>query len=202
MTNINIVPGGKWDGLYPVSLDNFTSNSNCQFLRDIFATYDKYFDSMMIKYPCGEGGTIAEFPSGKENTYKLADCTFYNSRTKEHEILYLAANKAASIDVRGPKLTTGNWWLPSTAEFVQIMRNITFWEGKNIDNKTDIINRVINKLRNVDTNWDYLYANKHRWTSSRYDQLRAYNYDGNHGGFYCGDFHYGNVVTPITIYEF
>ena len=42
--------------------------------------HNEYIDSMMIKLPCGKGGVITEFPSGKENTYKLADCTFFDNR--------------------------------------------------------------------------------------------------------------------------
>lgn len=208
MTNINVVTGGLWGGKAPASLNNFTNdpNSYCKILRDTFATYDEYFDSHMIKCPCGAGGTITEFPSGKENTYKLAYCTFFDNKTSMYAPLYLAAFRAASIDVKGPKLTKGNWWLPSSAEMAQMMRDITYgtnsWDKVNINNNTDIVNRVIDKMRSVDTKWAYLSASTSRWTSSRYDQLSAYLYYGNFGSLNYDYFYYGYAVSPITLYEF
>ena len=194
MTSINT-------STYPVNLSAFTSNVNCQILRDNFATYDEYFDSMMIKCPCGKGGVITEFPSGKENTYKLADCTFLDNKTGNQEILYPAANWTASIDINAPGLQAGNWWLPSAAEMVQMIRDITygttFW-----DTKPDIVNRVILKLTSVNNSgWSMLYTSPYRWTSSRYGQRNAYIYNGD--GYLISEyFHYSNTVAPITLYKF
>ena len=154
---------------------------------------------MLVKFPCGAGGSITEFPSGKENTYKLANCTFLDNATGEQSPLYLAANWAASISLNAPKLGKGNWWLPSSAEITEIMRDITdgtsFWEAN-----PDIINRVLAKLRN--SGWSILSASTYRWTSSRYNQFSAYIFNGNVGHLtyynFCGE----NTVAPITIYEF
>ena len=190
----------------PVSLTAFTSNTNCQLLRDNFATYDDYLDSWMAKFPCGAGGTIAELLSGKENTYKLADCTFLDN-TKDvpkQEFLYPAANWAASIDLNAPKLGKGNWWLPSSAEMVEIMRDITygtsFWK-----NKPDIINNVLKKLNpeeSSNSTWSMLSASKYRWTSSGFDKYNVYNYDGGGGNLNTYSFYYIFWAVPITIYEF
>ena len=201
--NINIVTGGMWSGKCPARLVDFTdtSNENCNFLRDNFATYDEYFDSMMIKYPCGKGGVITEFPSGKENTYKLSNCTFLDNKTGKQEILYPAANWAASININAPGLQAGNWWLPSSAEMAQMMRDITygtpFWKTK-----PDIVNRVILKLTSVNNSgWSMLYTFPYRWTSSRYGQRNAYIYNGN--GYLISEyFHHSNTVAPITLYKF
>ena len=195
MTSINIPA-------YPVSLSAFTSNVNCQILRDNFATYDEYFDSMMIKCPCGKGGVITEFPSGKENTYKLADCTFLDNKTGNQEILYPAANWAASITIIAPGLQAGNWWLLSAAEMVQMIRDITygttFW-----DTKPDIVNRVLLKLTSIKySGWSMLSSRNDRWTSSRYTENYAYYYYGNPGGLSGTFFYYSFKVAPITLYEF
>ena len=195
MTSINT-------STYPVSLSSFTSNVNCQILRDNFATYDKYVDSMMVKYPCGKGGVITEFPSGKENTYKLANCTFLNNAATEQQTLYLAANWAASIDINAPGLQAGNWWLPSAAEMVQMMRDITygttFW-----GTKPDIINRVISKFNSINNSgWSMLSASTRRWTSSRYNQDHAYYYLGGSGLLPYYGFYDSITVAPITLYEF
>ena len=139
------VPNINW----MVRLVDFNDSPYCQILRDNFANYDEFFDSMMIKYPCGAGGDIIESPSGKENTYKLADCTYLDyGGTGKQEILYPAANWAASISLNAPKLGKGNWWLPSAAEMAQMMRDVTygtsFWQTE-----PDIVNRVIAKLTSI-----------------------------------------------------
>ena len=195
MTSINT-------STYPVSLSSFTSNVNCQILRDNFAAYDEYIDSMMVKHPCGKGGVITEFPSGKDNTYKLANCTFLNNIASKQQTLYPAANWAASIDINAPGLQTGNWWLPSVAEMLQMMRDITY--GTTLwDAKPDIVNRVLLKLNSFDSeNWSMLSATMDRWTSSRYDQGSAYYCNGYTGNLHNTFFFYDRTVAPITLYEF
>ena len=209
MTSINSVPNPNSSVIWilstlPAKKADFDSDSNCTFLRDNFASYDEYLESWMVKFPCSAGGQITEFPSGKENTYKLAKCTFRDitNGTAVRSTLYPAANWAAGISVNGPKLDEGNWWLPSVAEMTQMMRDITygtsFWTAN-----PDIVNSVLRKLTSItNSGWTMLSASTFRWTSSRYGQYDAYNYDGNHGylrnfGFYSAD-----TVAPITLYEF
>ena len=202
MTSIDKVPGGLWSGEVPVHLVDFNENVNCQILRDNFSSYEEYIKSKLIKCPCNAGGVITEEPCGKENTYKLANCTFLNNQTSKQEILYTAANYAASIDLNAPKLGKGNWWLPSAAEMVEIMRDITygtsFW-----DTNPDIINRVLTKLNSVDSNWSILSTSTDRWTSTIYHVTSAYEYCymGCIGSF-INSKRNAKRVTPITVYEF
>ena len=202
MTDINIVTGGIWSGKCPARLVDFTDDSNCQILRDNFANYNEYLESMLAKFPCGAGGTITEFPCGKDNTYNLADCTFLDNAKGEQSPLYLAANWAASISLNAPKLGKGNWWLPSSAEITEIMRDITygtsFWAAN-----PDIINRVLAKLTSIsNSGWSMLSASTTRWTSSRYAQYNAYDYHGLNGYLSYSYFYLGLTVAPITLYEF
>ena len=205
MTSINSVPNSSatWPlSVLPAKKADFDSDSNCQLLRDNFANYDEYLESWMTKFPCGAGGTITEFPSGKENTYNLANCTFLDNAKGEQSPLYLAANWAASISLNAPKLGKGNWWLPSSAEIVQMMADITygtsFWAAN-----PDIINRVLAKLTSIsNSGWSMLSASTFRWTSSRYDQDGAYYYHGSYGFLVSNLFYLGNTVAPITLYEF
>ena len=200
----------------PVRKVDFANNPYCELLRNTFATYDEYFDSMMIKFPCGAGGAIGEFPSGKENTYKLADGTFlpHPLSLSDQEVLYPAANWAASISLNAPKLDKGNWWLPSAAEMVEIMRDITydttFWETN-----PDIINIVLKKL--TSRGFSMLSPNDPRWTSSLfiqdgawvYESFPFYNESGELEATLVGDlapafFHplYNFLTLAVTIYEF
>ena len=195
MTSINT-------STYPVNLSAFTSNVNCQILRDNFVTYDEYVDSMMVKYPCGAGGIITEFPSGKENTYKLAYCTFLDNATGKQEPLYLAANWAASININAPGLQAGNWWLQSSTEMAQMMRDITygttFW-----NTNPDIVNRVLLKLTSVNNSgWFMLSASKYRGTSSRYNHTATYVYNGTTGILVGYVFYASTTMASITLYEF
>ena len=183
--------GGILNGKSPVRKKDFENHKYCQFLRDNFSNYDEYFESMLVKFPCGAGGSITELPSGKENTYKLANCTYSYGITQKP--LYPAANYAASISLNAPKLGKGNWWLPSTAEMVQMMRDI---------NDGDIINRVLRELCSWDSNWSFLSQFTSRWTSSKCYQNYAYFYSGERGLLDMNYFNFIFFVSPITIYEF
>ena len=176
--------------------ENAFNGTNCKILQRNFASYDEYIDSMMIKYQCGKGGAVTKFPSGKENTYKLLDCTF-----KDGTPLYPAAHKVATISVDAPGLGAGNWWLPSVAEMVQMMHDVTYGIDSNIN--TDIVNTVLEKMFKFDSaNWSMLSANVDRWTSSRYSNTTVYSYNRN-GGFISDSAFYAKLtVSPITIYEF
>ena len=207
MTSINSAPdtSAPWPlNAMPAKKIDFDSDSNCQLLRRNFANYDEYLESWMVKRPCGAGGTITEFPCGKENTYKLANCTFLdNSKTTSwHSPLYPAAHWAASISLNAPKLGKGNWWLPSSAEMTEIMRDITYdtscWEAN-----PDIINRVLAKLTSIsNSGWSMLSASTHRWTSSKCERTGVYYCSGFHGPLSNNAFYHTLAVAPITLYEF
>ena len=190
----------------PVNEDAFNS-ANCQMLRDNYDTYAEYINSLMAKYPCGMGGAITEFPSGKENTYKLANCTFIdNTITSGTRIkpLYPAAHYAASINVDVPGLEKGNWWLPSPAEMVQMMRDITYGTDS-WNTNPDIVNTVLEKMVEFDgTNWTMINPTKNSyWTSSKCGEFYAYYCDVSGSlGFWGSFFYSGITATPITIYEF
>ena len=194
----------------PATKEDFEHNSNCKFLRDHFANYDEYLESWMIKFPCGAGGTITEFPCGKENTYILRHYTFLDNITQTFpgtqaiSDLYPAAAWAASITRNHPELESMGvrWWLPSSAEMTEIMRDITyntsFWKDK-----PDIINRVLEKLTSIpNSGWSMLDTNKKRWTSSQFSNEVAY-YSNPVSGIMSGSPLYREwTVSPITIYEF
>lgn len=193
MTNIFKVPGRDYMPVKEVEF-NDTGNDYCEILRDNFDTYDDYLDSMMIKVPCGKGA-IGKFTSGKYITYKLASTS------------YPLLNWAANISVNAPKLGIGNWFIPSIGEMAQIMRNITygtsFWDNNNIDNNTDIVNRVLYKLTNYDSgNWHMLSSSSSKWTSSICTTNGAFMYDANKGTFGQNTVNSRYKAMAITIYEF
>ena len=164
--------------------DAFENSTYCQILRDTFATYDEYIDSFMLKWPCGKGGDSQEFPSGKFNTQNI----------DSERIYYRPAIETAKYTgVNGPKLTRGNWWIPSIIEIGQIMKDITYgtsaWEDD-----PDIINTVLNKVRKSRkcSDWDMLPANTSRWTSD-------ISYYGNDLFYYDGET--GSISSTYWIYN-
>ena len=185
MSNIFSIPNRDY---LPVRKDDFETNPYCAILRSNFNSYDEYLESMMVKIPCSKG-TVGKFPSGKYITYKLASES------------YPLLKWAADINVNGPNLGAGNWWIPSVAEMAYIMRDITYgvpgaWDSENIDNNTDIVNRVLYKLVNSSNggnNWHMISAAKSFWTTSLCRK------DGKGGTFiYWGDrgtYNWDNVVV-------
>lgn len=188
MLNIFQIPNRDY---LPVRKEDFDKNDYCRILRDTFTNYDEYFDSMMIKIPCGKG-TVGKFPSGKYITYKLAGTS------------YPLLNWAAKINVNASNLGAGNWWVPSVAEMGQIMNDITygtnFWETN-----PDIVNRVLYKLTNANTDtseWHMISASSSKWTSSLYGSNSAFIYDANRGAFNWNTVYWRYEAMAITIYEF
>lgn len=191
MPNIFQVPGRD---LMPVRKDDFETNDYCQILRDNFNSYDDYLESMMVKVPYAKGN-VGRFPSGKDITYAFGNPDF-------NATPYKILNWAAGINVNGPNLGTGNWWIPSVAEMALIMRDITygvpneynvpyFWDSVNIDNNTDIVNRVLYKLTDSNTNrteWHMIRADLSKWTSSicsgNSGPNGAFLYEGSTGAFH------------------
>ena len=191
MVNIFEVPGKPY---MPVSLNDFNGNDYCSILKSNFNSYDEYLESMMIKNPCAKA-IVGKFPSGKYITYKLA---------KSSDTFKLL-DWAAKTNVNAPKLGKGNWWLPSVAEMVQMMYDVTygtsFWETK-----PDIVNRVIDKFNSSGREtWDMLSPLTHMWTSSKYSSNNAYFYYTGDGNVGCIQMNiHENLIhsIPITIYEF
>lgn len=209
MPNIFQVPGRD---LMPVRKDDFETNDYCAILRNNFNSYDEYLESMMVKVPYAKGN-VGRFPSGKHTTYAFGNKDF-------NATPYKILNWAAGINVNGPNLGTGNWWIPSVAEMALIMRDITygvpneynvpyFWDSVNIDNNTDIVNRVLYKLTDSNTNrteWHMIDANKSKWTSSIYSlngvSNGAFLYEGPTGAFHRANITGQYEAIAITVVEF
>ena len=209
MPNIFQVPGRDF---MPVRKDDFETNDYCAILRNNFNSYDEYLESMMVKVPYAKGN-VGRFPSGKHITYAFGNPDF-------NATPYKTFNWAAGINVNGPNLGTGNWWIPSVAEMALIMRDITygvpneynvpyFWDSVNIDNNTDIVNRVLYKLTDSNTNrteWRMIDANKSAWTSSIYSGNNgpngAFIYDAPTGAFHRGNVSVRYEAIAITTVEF
>ncbi len=220
MTSIDTVTANSsnqqyWYGYAAVTKPEFETNDNCQILRDNFANYDKYLDSKMIKVPCNSGGVIKEFPSGKENTNELANYnySFWEEYPAIEEDIYEyplfpAIADIKNLNINAPGLTSGNWWLPSAAEMIEIMKDITyntsFW-----DSKPDVINSTIKNINDTkkqeDRLIDYIDARYNYWTSSIFGYGNIYYYYG-YTGVIAGEISVSKkanfYLTPITIYEF
>ena len=117
--------------------------------------------------------------------------------------LYTAANYAASINVDAPGLEEGNWWLPSPAEMVQMMRDITY-DTDSWGTNPDIVNTVLDKMvKFYRANWSRLSPSDVRWTSSKFNNTNPLAHIYSSGSTLSNSsMHYANFASPITIYEF
>lgn len=221
MTSVDTVTANSsgqqyWYGYGAVTKPEFESNVNCRILRDTFANYDKYLDSKMIKVPCNSGGVIKEFPSGKESTNELStyEYTFWNTDKDtigiddvHKNLLFPAIVDIKNLNVDAPGLTSGNWWVPSAAEMIEIMKDITyntsFW-----DSKPDAINSTIKNINDTkkqeDRLIDYVDARYNYWTSSIFGYGNIYYYYG-YAAIMAGEIPVSKktnfYLMPITIYE-
>lgn len=210
MTSINVAEGSVLDNKLPVTFNAFYNNQYCKPLRYHFKNYSDYLMGKMIKVP-DRLSIISDFPSGKENTYKLAGCTYKNNSGGDaNKPLFYWADWAAGISVNAPGLTAGNWWVPSVAELSEIMRDITYGTNSWSLNP-DIINRVISKMRlegtpNASNNaevWPHLSASAHWWTSCTYDNKKlAFIYDNNMGVMGNSGIYNPRNFMAITLYDY
>lgn len=209
MTDINVLPGvGDYAGEWLVRPDHFANSPYCQILRDNFANYDEYIDSLMIKVPCNaitekNGNATAIYPSGKENTSKLATGVF-NSFGERNKLqpLYPAAYYAASLNVNGPGLTAGNWWLPSGAEMVELMKDVTLKTEAEGQGKGNLVENLSLKFsKQCPSEWSPL--NLDRYITSDIKLKSIASVCEQEGLLGTKDIYesFGRVI-PITIYEF
>lgn len=199
VVNVNQIPGGILSGNAPARKTDFDSNDNCAFLRGVYANYDEYLESHMVKWPTGGVGSVGLQPSGKEYTYRLAECTYLDNSDGTAKPLYIPAYTAANISVNCHGLGKGSWWLPSSAEMCELMRDVTrgtsAW-GSN----PDIINQVLIKMSTYG-GWSELSASTYRWTASRYSQYHAYDCYGYYGGLGSSNFCDSYSIAPITLID-
>ena len=216
MTDITGIYGYTGSYGLAASPDAFSKNEYCQILRDNFASYDEYFDSMFVKCPCGAGGVIGQTIYGKENTHgsdeKISLSSFTHTQSGSKIFSYPAARLTSNISISNIILSTllygeKTWWIPSAAEMVEMMRDVTYGTSFWATNP-DIVNSVLAKLNSFDSNWSMLSASNaenesiERWTSSMYSNDEAYIYNGLSGMLSKLQVENSAYVTPITIVSF
>ena len=165
----------------------------------------------MIKVPCNaitenNGNATAIYPSGKENTSKLAAGVFSSfGQSNKLEPLYPAAYYAASLNVNGPGLTEGNWWLPSGAEMVEIMKDVTLGTtayNKEGQRKTLVETLCVKFSTQCPSEWSALNAQNYYITSDIKLNSIASIYEKS-GVLGTKDiYNFPAYVIPVTIYQF
>jgi hypothetical protein len=164
------------------------------WLRSVYPTYMDYIKSNMIKFPFVGPGSVGQHDSGLADSYALSAVLYNDSPA------FPAAAYATSIGLNHSKLDAGKWYLPSSSELVDMMRDVTydtsFWSTE-----PDIVNQVIAKLHSNDPNyWTFLSGSEYRWSSSRYNADDAYYFDGS-GHLGDGGMSASLIVSPILRLE-
>ena len=102
-----------------VSRTQFEENQYCADLRATYGTFEKYIESIMLKWPSSEGAQASLDGTGKENTYLLDEQSHHllnGTETKDYTAAAWAAAK--SFDAEG--LGAGAWYMPDIIEMLDI----------------------------------------------------------------------------------
>ena len=123
-----------------------------------YGTYTAYLTAKMARFPYSKGAIIDR--NGKNNTSRLVAVTYLEGEATQHA--YPAAYSAYNYGITTPGYTTRleatNWWLPSTYEMFNLMKNVTYEVS---GATTDAVNRGI-----YAANGTRISTLINRWTSS------------------------------------
>ena len=174
---------------------SFTVEKN-PLLVAYYTTYEKYIEAKMARHPYSKGTIIDN--DGKGNTYKLSQVTYLDSLSA-YLPAYPAANRANLYGISYSGHTTGyepgNWWLPSSREFFNLMKNVTWGNVGVVAGGEDIVNRAITMIGGTRVS-----AGSSHWTSSEDSSIDAWIYNGTLGNLNYGNKYYSISVRPITAF--
>lgn len=152
-----------------VNQNAFDNNSYCELLRNTYTTYENYLkSSFMMKWPVSSGSNSAVGTYGDDSRkYNeiLSNIKIKCTNTTDWN-LYCSIFK--TISVNHQLLISSNWCVPTIADMIELMNNVTYDTNEWTTNP-DIINQVIIKLNNDNTathgfKFTPLSANVDRWT--------------------------------------
>lgn len=149
----------------------FNSTDN-PLLVSFYGTYRNYLSAKMARYPFSKGAIIDR--NGKLNTDLLVAGTWtdYDGSVKPaHPAAYAAKTYGITTAGHTTGFEAGNWWMPSEAEKLMLMKDITMGLAGITAANADAINRGINAaggtMVSVTTNY---------WTSTEYSSHTAWRY--------------------------
>ncbi len=187
-----------------VTLAAFKTSEYCDLLRGKYckdantptdADYIAYLDANMVRVPYTRGIMGEDFRDGKANTAALASVT-YEDQNSAIQIKYPAANYAAGIGFAGVEgFDVGDFFMPSPAEWAEVMRNITYGGSGVSGSAIDPINRSL-----VAVGASPISCSTYYWLVARYNADIAWLYHGGYGYIYYSNFCNAFTVVPVALY--
>jgi len=157
--------------------------------------YIAYLDANMVRVPYTRGVMAELYRDGKANTKALASVT-YEDQENQIKIKYPAANYAAGIGFEGVKgFEEGDFYIPSPAEWAEVMRDITYGGAGISGSAIDPINRSL-----VAVSGSPISCTTSYWLAARYDADDAWRYNGGNGDIRNNNFYRAFTVVPVALY--
>ena len=134
----------------------------------------------MVVHPSMTGIFKPEYRDGKVNTYKLAGQTYIDA-DGEAKVLYPAFDYVAGVGFDGVSgFAKGEWYLPSTYELADIIRDVTYpaiyKDGAQVNvarADADVVNRALNAIGGT-----AISNGSYTWSSCRYNTSVAWYFGG------------------------
>lgn len=187
-----------------VNLTAFKTNAYCDLLRGAYCVdpanptdddYIAYLDANMVRVPYTRGVMAELYRDGKANTKALASVT-YEDQENQIKIKYPAANYAAGIGFEGVKgFEVGDFYIPSPAEWAEVMRDITYGGAGVSGSAIDPINRSL-----VAVSGSPISCTAYYWLAARYNAADAWRCHGGRGLIGSSLFYYAFTVVPVALY--
>ena len=89
----------------------------------------------------------------------------------------------------------GDFYIPSPAEWAEVMRDITYGGAGVSGSAIDPINRSL-----VAVSGSPISCSTYYWLAARYDADNAWYYNGGLGGIRSYNFYYALTVVPVALY--
>lgn len=159
-----------------VSKTQFENNQYCQLLRDEYETYEKYIESLMLKYPTLKRGIGKELNNSAAWNKLLSNKTHKNINgviVPTFKPFYWAN----TITFNSKGIEQGDWYVPSAYELYEIVKDIKYGlTGVSLQN-SDLFNRTLNKMGGTPVS-----CSQHRWSVVRSGYRNAWCF-GSAGSF-------------------
>lgn len=155
-----------------------------------YGTYRNYVADKTARHPYGKG--IMADQGGQVNTRILASDTFV-----DHDGVIVpgfpAAAAANGFGIDNTPFLAGQWWLPSTLEFLEIIEGITYGYSQYP------LDPISSGLR--DAGGTYINPGTSHWMSSEYGGNLAWRYTGTSGRMSNHNKPSALAVRPVTAFR-
>ena len=197
---------------YPICLPAYLGTSqyqsdHCAYLRSYYGEgvegWLRFMKAQMVVNPSMTGVFNPDYRDGHYNTYLLAGQKFVKPDGTE-AVLYPAFDYVAAQGFAGVEgFEQGDWYLPSTYELADIIKDVTYpaiyKDGAQVNvarADADIVNRALNAIGGT-----AISNGNGTWSSCRYYSSGAWGFGGGSGFGYGNNYYNRFVAIPCVLYK-